>query len=85
MKRLLLKLSQYKIKVTMKFWHEIIAKDNPSPDSVLTHQGMVLEQVLRGKAESWSQGPAMALAWQGNEPGPGLIPGVPSGAARAAA
>lgn len=43
MKRLLMKLSQDKIKVTMKFWHDIIAKDDASPDSILTDEGMVLQ------------------------------------------
>lgn len=43
MKWLLMKLSQDKEKVTMKFWHDIIAKDDASPDSVLTNEGMVLQ------------------------------------------
>lgn len=42
-----MKLSQDKVKVTMKFWHEIIAKDDPSTDSVLTDQGMVLQNWSR--------------------------------------
>lgn len=84
MKRLLLKLSQDKVKVTMKFWHEIIAKDDPSPDSVLTNQGMVLQNWSRCSEAKLSPD-YTALAWQSNEPGPGFIPGVPSGAARAGA
>lgn len=86
MKRLLTKLSQDKVKVTMKFWHEIIAKDDPRQCPHRSRHGPVeLEQVLRGKAECWLLGPPMALAWQSNEPGPGFIQGVPSGAASAGA
>lgn len=47
MKKLLMELSQDKVKVTMKLCHETIAKDDPSPDSVLTDQGMVLQHWSR--------------------------------------
>lgn len=56
MKRLLMKLSQDKVKATMKFWHGIIAKDDSSPDSVLTDQGVVLQHWSRCSEANLSAG-----------------------------
>lgn len=80
-----MKLSQDKVKVTMKFWHGIIAKDDPSPDSVLTDQGMVLQHWSRCSEANLGAG-NRAHPWPqhgSHEAGPGFIQGVPSGAARA--
>lgn len=51
-----MKLSQDKVKATMKFWHGIIAKDDSSPDSVLTDQGVVLQHWSRYSEANLSAG-----------------------------
>lgn len=63
-----MKLSQDKVKVTMKFWHEIVAKDDPS-----TVSSRIKAWSCRSGAGAWRQswvlatepthGPSMAKRW----------------------